>query len=256
MYVGFGEKVVKSSKKRGKGTREQILKSACEVFAKKGYRDATIADICKNAGANVAAVNYYFGDKETLYAESFRQAFNRSLEIYPPDGGISPDAPAEERLQGRILATMKRFNNLESYKFEIISKELANPTGLLDKTIRASIEPLWRELSRIVRELLGEYVSEEQVALCQMSIIGQCFHLVFRRKHPRLFSANGIQAGQLPAKADIEAVAEHITQFSLGGIGEIRRQIKGGKDKNNPENSALKNKEACESKLLMEKVLR
>jgi AcrR family transcriptional regulator len=251
-----GKIEVKNPRKRGNCMREQLLKSACDLFAKKGYRDATIADICKNAGANVAAVNYYFGDKETLYAESFRQAFNRSLEIYPPDGGISPDAPAEERLQGRILATMKRFNNLESYEFEIISKELANPTGLLDKTIRASIEPLWRELSGIVRELLGEYASEEQVTLCQMSIIGQCFHLVFRRKHPRLFSANGVRAGQLPAKADIEAVAEHITQFSMGGIGEIRRQTDGSNNKNSSENRSIKNKEASESKLLMEKVLR
>ncbi|MDH4012180.1 MAG: TetR family transcriptional regulator, partial [Desulfobacterales bacterium] len=47
----------------GKETRNRLLNAACEVFAEKGYRNAKVAEICHRAGANVAAVNYYFGDK-------------------------------------------------------------------------------------------------------------------------------------------------------------------------------------------------
>jgi hypothetical protein len=60
-----------SVKKQDICTRERLLAGACEIFTKKGYRDATIADICERAGANVAAVNYHFGDKETLYIEEW-----------------------------------------------------------------------------------------------------------------------------------------------------------------------------------------
>ena len=44
-------------------TREKLLDVAGRIFADRGYRAATIREICLAAGANVAAVNYHFGDK-------------------------------------------------------------------------------------------------------------------------------------------------------------------------------------------------
>ena len=89
-------------------TQARLLDSACEVFAERGYRDATIAEICENAGANIAAVNYHFGSKENLYAEAWRHSFQQSLQAHPPDGGIRPGAPAEERFRAKILAFLQR----------------------------------------------------------------------------------------------------------------------------------------------------
>ena len=53
----------------GMEKRERLLETALEVFARKGFHDATVAEICKKARANVASINYYFGGKEALYAE-------------------------------------------------------------------------------------------------------------------------------------------------------------------------------------------
>ena len=55
-------------------TRERILQAAGEEFANGGYAQATIRAICCKAGVNVAAVNYYFGDKERLYIEAVKHA--------------------------------------------------------------------------------------------------------------------------------------------------------------------------------------
>jgi AcrR family transcriptional regulator len=44
-------------------TREKLMKVAGPIFADRGYQATTIREICGEAGANVAAVNYHFGDK-------------------------------------------------------------------------------------------------------------------------------------------------------------------------------------------------
>src|ERR1019366_7752468 len=55
-------------------TRTKLLEAAGQVFAECGFHDATVREICSRAGANVASVNYYFGDKVELYEEVLRQA--------------------------------------------------------------------------------------------------------------------------------------------------------------------------------------
>src|SRR6058998_1205603 len=79
-------------------TRQRLLEAAGEVFAEHGFRAATIRDICQRARANIAAVNYYFRDKEHLYAAVLQYAQRCADEKYPPDLGLRADATAEERL--------------------------------------------------------------------------------------------------------------------------------------------------------------
>src|SRR5580658_7522029 len=55
-------------------TRDKLIDAAGTVFAERGYRSATIREICRRAGANVAAVNYTFGDKMGLYTEVLRHS--------------------------------------------------------------------------------------------------------------------------------------------------------------------------------------
>jgi AcrR family transcriptional regulator len=217
---------MKPAEKQDRGTRAQLLEAACRVFAEKGYRDATIAEICEQAGANIAAVNYYFRDKETLYAEAWRLAFQRSLEAYPVDGGIPTNAPAEERLRGRIISLVQRIINPENHEFEIVRKELANPTGLLEAVMRESIEPLARGLTATVRELLGHNAAELQVKLCQMSIMAQCLHPMMRHRFHKLFASQGSESP--PLGSGVQIIAEHIIRFSLAGIHEFRRRIESG----------------------------
>ncbi len=49
---------------------KKLLSAACDVFVEMGFRDATVAEICRRAGANISAVNYHFGSKETLYQQA------------------------------------------------------------------------------------------------------------------------------------------------------------------------------------------
>ena len=226
---------MKPEKKQNNITRTKLLQSACKVFAEKSYRDATVAEICKDAGANVAAVNYHFRSKKTLYVEAWRLAFHRSLEFYPPDGGVSVDAPLEQQLRGRILAILHRLADPDAFEFDIASKEMINPTGLLSEVMRKSIEPLIRGFESIIRKLLGDFASEQHIQLCRMSIMAQCFNMMIRTRYHSQPVTAANRTKLLPQKLDIEIMADHITRFSLAGIRQIKRQIENGQlnEKNN-----------------------
>ncbi|NJL59272.1 MAG: TetR/AcrR family transcriptional regulator, partial [Desulfobacteraceae bacterium] len=144
---------MKASRKDSAKTRQNLLAAASEVFVERGYRNATVAEICKRAGANNAAVNYHFGDKETLYREAWRHSFAESMKAHPPDGGVSESAPVEERLRGRIKAILNRSADQNNKDFLILHAEMTNPTGLLREIMRAEMEPLREKMLELVREM-------------------------------------------------------------------------------------------------------
>ena len=49
------------------GTRARILEAALDVFAEYGFEGTSTREICKRADVNVAALNYHWGSKESLW---------------------------------------------------------------------------------------------------------------------------------------------------------------------------------------------
>lgn len=228
----------------GHETRQHLLTAASEVFGTKGFWEATVAEICKKANANAAAASYHFGGKEALYVESWRYAFKKSLKAYPPEGGVPGDAPIEERLRGRILAIMRRIIDPESHDFDIVHKEMANPTGLLAGVIQESVDPILKGFTSIIRELLGEEATEEQVQLCRMSIKAQCFGPLLWERRLKMGSSVQQLSTSETIPQDVETLADHVTRFSLAGIRETRRLIEEGRrerqERFNPDSGALR----------------
>jgi AcrR family transcriptional regulator len=206
-------------------TRQRLLEAAGEVFAERGFRNTTIREICRRAQANLAAVNYYFGDKERLYAAVMEYAHACSLEKYPLAQGESSDIPAPERLHGFIHHLMNSIfgEGVPSWLGHLMAREMIEPTEALDNLVEQTIRPMSRRLAAIVRELLGAGMSEKQVRFCQMSIIGQCLH--YRHARPvikRLFPQ------QEYGPEDIKALADHITRFSLCALRGLAEGGEGG----------------------------
>src|SRR5438309_10636986 len=87
---------------RSRDTRQRLLEAAGEVFAERGFRDATIQEICRRAAANIAAVHYHFADKKRLYRAVIQYAEGCAGASTPAD--VAPDRPAEKRLRGPIVS--------------------------------------------------------------------------------------------------------------------------------------------------------
>jgi AcrR family transcriptional regulator len=209
----------------GQETRQRLLDAASMVFAEKGFWETTNADICEKAKVNTAAVNYHFGGKEELYVEAWKYSFDKSLKKHPPDGGISPEAAAQERLRGRILSFMQRVADPETYELQITHKEMACPTGLLRGVLHSSIETLHKGFESIVEELLGKNASEQDVSFCYMNVVDMCFGVV-RHLHRGKMLRKKQKAGNTFSGKDVEAFADHVVRFSLAGIKGIREESK------------------------------
>jgi len=76
---------VRSAKKESR--REQILASAAKVFAKKGYHETSISDICKKADIARGTVYLYFTNKRDIFAtliKNFTTAMIESISMFTP----------------------------------------------------------------------------------------------------------------------------------------------------------------------------
>jgi AcrR family transcriptional regulator len=219
-------------------TRGKLLAAAGEVFSEKGFRDATIAEISRRAGANIAAVNYHFGSKETLYSEAWRHAFAQSIQAHPPDGGVAADAPPEERLLGQVKALLQRIVDENNREFWFLHREFANPTGLLEDVMREEIRPLQQRTEKVVRELLGPQVTDREVLFCKTGIISQCINPMLVRN--RFKQGEGKKDGSRRID-DIDAYARHVVAFSLAGIAAVRAAAESRRDDRTAETAGKGN---------------
>lgn len=199
-------------------TQKNLLIAASEVFAEKGFRDATIAEISKRAKTNIAAINYHFGNKEMLYREAWRQSFRESIKTHPPDGGIEMAAPPEQRLAGQVAAVLRRITDEANKEFRITNKELANPTGLLEEVMREEMLPLRHRLMASIREILGPRKPERTIRFCTVSILSQCVIPAFINMAEKL----GVHSEKESLRIkDIEDYARHVIAFSLAGMATV-----------------------------------
>jgi len=208
---------MRKSRIDGQETRQRLLAAAGRVFAEKGFWETTNADICKVAAVNTAAVNYHFRSKEDLYIEAWKHSFQQSIQQYPPDGGISPQAPLAERLRGTILSFMRRIADPQVYDHDIIHKEIACPTGLLTDIIEKATEPIRKDMDAIIREMLGYSATEQQIQFCHMNILALCFGPLLHIRHMKKIK-NAPIPKHLAQDLDVNAFAEHTTRFILSGI--------------------------------------
>jgi hypothetical protein len=142
----------------------------------------------------------------------------RAREKHPLASGESADIPLAQRLYAFIYHLMFSLlaEGVPSWLGQSMAQEMIEPTAALDALVEKTILPMSEKLAAIVAELLGAGMTDEQVRLCQLSIIGQCLH--HRNARPviqRLFPQ------QQYGPEDIEAPADHITRFSLGALRRL-----------------------------------
>lgn len=215
-------------------TKDRLIEAGMHEFAERGFRDASIRRICARAGANAAAVNYHFGDKQRFYAEVLVTCHERASARPMPRLEDAPERPAE-RLEAWVRWFLDRLlvQSRASPLSKLMAREMFDPTPAFDDVIRRSLMPMIGALAEIVTVLLGDdgrQAQAREVQLSVHSILGQC--LLYKHAEPafeRLHRLNdlGQVAGPLGGDltADLDGLARHITHFSLAGMERVRVRL-------------------------------
>ncbi|NWK54336.1 CerR family C-terminal domain-containing protein [Verrucomicrobiaceae bacterium N1E253] len=206
-----------SEQKQASSTKEQVLSCAVPLFAEKGYRDVTCAEVSRAAEANIAAINYHFGSKENLYRLSMRRAFELANKKYPFNAGIDKDSTPEAQLLAMMSAMIRRNfdDGPAGYLNRIMAHQVSRPTAPHALVIEEISNLQGNHLSEIIRKITGE-LSEPFLQQAKMNVVALC---VFPRWAPamkqHLFPAP-------PSEEDLTLWAEHQHRFALAGLQSLK----------------------------------
>lgn len=151
-------------------TQARILDAAATLFAARGYEGASITAIAARAHVSRSAVFWHFGDKGTLFRETFRQMLVPFAEKIA--NSLKHPDPAVRLLE--LLSVYERFVDEQKASIQAFVRwTIESPT--LQASIR---EPLFamhdhfaRDVSEALAEAVGDAASAEAMAMGILSML-------------------------------------------------------------------------------------
>lgn len=201
-------------------TYDRLLDVAARLFAARGFKDVTVREICRAARANVAAINYHFGDKLGLYREVLNKAIETMQATTEAARQAGTGLAADQKLRAYVRVFLQRtaVQGGDSWIHQLMIREMADPTPAIELVFEQVIRPRVAYLSEVVAEVLDIDAGDEQVLRSVMSIQSQCHAAMPNPLSKRLMRNLTGDA------ASLDDLAEHIARFSLGGLNALARQ--------------------------------
>jgi AcrR family transcriptional regulator len=182
----------------------KILLAAKKLFAQHGYDATSVRQICEEAGANVALVSYYFGGKESVFYEIFKQFF--------PAIKLTEFYDVEDPLAGiqQVIREVVKIRNEDPQLISLIQMEIITITPRVD-AMRELVFPLWKK----VRDLLDKGRQEglyqfEGLDSTLMFVLGAMFFYKQREFFEPMFTEE---------RPDMETLIGQTTAFIMRALG-------------------------------------
>jgi len=196
--------------------KHRLIDAAGAAFARRGFDGASIRDICREAGASVAAIHYHFGDKRSLYIACLESA--QADETYLAVLANRDEAPARERLRRFIHGMLANQNapDKPAWHMELILQEMIRPSDATHVLVERFIRPMAAALREILDELCpGISESDHEGWPTGFSIVSQV--LFYGTYAPIVRLLMGDDAFQ---RMSVDELADHITLFTLAALGK------------------------------------
>ena len=208
---------VPHSAKDAEETKKRLLNAAEELFAAQGFDGTSIRDLITRANCNLAAVNYYYGDKEVLYEELFlrllREMRDTRLAAVKAVMSGKTKPTLEKLLRAYSVDFLKPFSDPQrSRRFmQLFFRELAEQRLPKNMFLKEMVVPVMAAMEDAI-VVLCPNLSRHDAQMGVLSTTGQLVHIMQVRV---LFE--GAQ-GHYITSIDIDDAIDHIVKFSAGGI--------------------------------------
>jgi TetR/AcrR family transcriptional regulator, regulator of cefoperazone and chloramphenicol sensitivity len=205
-------------------TRTELLEAAGHVFAEKGFDRATGKEICERAAVNPAAINYYFGGMEELYAAVLDEANQRLVPLEALSAAIAGKTGARAKLQAIIELAVDRLTGpiSSSWVFRVLSREIIAPSAAIEALVARQGLPKINIAKSIIGELMGLPEDHPAVARGCISVMAPMLMLFIadRTMLKRMFPSFGF------GPHDAKPLARHILRFALAGLAAAARDAR------------------------------
>lgn len=200
-------------------TRERLITHGARLFAERGFNKVTVREISTAAKANVAAVNYHFGDKMGLYREVVDRCLTVMEQTTSQAIAAGSGADPETQLRAFIRVFVERLltPRPDMQVQALMMHEMTDPTEMLDVIARRVMRPRLSYLCKVVGALMHRPPADRAVVNSAASVQAQC---LMTKMLPSMTRLN-IGFVEQPNAAEL---ADHIVRFSLAGIREFSQR--------------------------------
>lgn len=176
-------------------TQARIAAAALEVFARSGYRGATMAEIGRRAGVSTGNIYRYYENKDVLFAELVDEAFAQALLALlrrrvealagvDDPGALAPTAPfhaaseallrfcVANRLRVVILLARAEGTPLAGFadllvatltRLAVAHFQRRSPELRISETLAFNLDQIYRNLVRSMVDTLVRFDQEAQI---------------------------------------------------------------------------------------------
>ncbi|MEJ8847302.1 CerR family C-terminal domain-containing protein [Variovorax rhizosphaerae] len=207
----------------GVEARARILHAALALFAEKGFAKTSTREIAQAAGANIAAISYYFGDKAGLYAATFTEPMGSDAgELIAQF--TAPDLSLEQALRIFMTGYVAPLKDSETARqcMRLHMRELIEPTSQwkmeLERDLKAPHEALVGLLCRHLGMPANK--ADDDMHRLAFSVTGLAIQLFVMQD-----VIGEIRPPLLRSPSHIDTWAERLVQYALALVAsEARRR--------------------------------
>jgi AcrR family transcriptional regulator len=156
-------------------TRQALLDHATNVFAERGFENASVREITRRSDTNQAAINYHFGGKSQLYLEVLKQAVSTLSDASLLDEDTIQRVPRDEAVRLFIrqqVTPLLKHSQISRY-LRIFAWETLAPTPVYRDFIASEKLPIMDVAEKIVRRFLPDGASRADITVATIWLTQQ-----------------------------------------------------------------------------------
>lgn len=168
------------TKKKNEARRDQIIKAAKKVFAEKGYHEATISEIAREAGISEPTIYEYFPSKEEILFTIPGDTAARGIEVI--EFSLAMAKGAANKL--RVLIYLQLWLLQDDPEYASVSYLILKQSRRFIETENFKVlRETYRYFNRIIEEGIesGEFCSDFSPFFIRSLILGTIDHLTIRK---------------------------------------------------------------------------